>query len=170
MVAILPPLHPDRERALFELYAEVSGKPIGQGVGVLRDVIVAPTRMREADALWRSSSTFVASAWFEPFGFYGARRSKGGPPVEDFFGSAGAGRLAHTVVRQLEALQRHSVEWIFAWEYISLIPNETLKKSIELFATKMLTARERAMIERSPSGGRDTRHADPVRRGSVWAA
>jgi alkanesulfonate monooxygenase SsuD/methylene tetrahydromethanopterin reductase-like flavin-dependent oxidoreductase (luciferase family) len=47
VVAILPPLHPDRERALFELYAEVSGKPIGEGVGVLRDVIVADTELQE---------------------------------------------------------------------------------------------------------------------------
>ena len=140
VVAILPPLHPDRERALFELYAEVSGKPIGEGVGVLRDVIVADTD-EEADALWRSSSTFVASAWFEPFGFYqGLADPKGGPPVEDFMGTSLAlVGSPDTVVRQLEALQRRlPVEWIFAWEYISLIPNETLKKSIELFATKVL--------------------------------
>jgi alkanesulfonate monooxygenase SsuD/methylene tetrahydromethanopterin reductase-like flavin-dependent oxidoreductase (luciferase family) len=140
VVAILPPLHPDRERALFELYAKVSGKPIGEGVGVLRDVIVADTD-EEADALWRNASTFVASAWFEPFGFYqGLADPKGGPPIEDFFGTSLAlVGSPDTVVRQLEALQRRlPVEWIFAWEYISLIPNDTLKKSIELFATKVL--------------------------------
>ena len=140
VVAILPPLHPDRERQLFELYAEVSGKPVGVDVGVLRDVIVADTDA-EADALWRQSSTFVASTWFEPFGFYqGLADPKGGPPVEDFFGTSLAlVGSPDTVTRQLEALQRRlPVEWIFAWEYISLIPNETLKKSIELFATKVL--------------------------------
>src|SRR5258705_774123 len=62
VTAILPPLHPRRERALFELYAEVSGRPLGEGVGVLRDVIVADSD-DEAQALWRQSSTFVNKAW-----------------------------------------------------------------------------------------------------------
>ena len=36
VTAILPPLHPKRERALFELFAEESGRPLGEGIGVLR--------------------------------------------------------------------------------------------------------------------------------------
>ena len=137
---VAPCWFPRSEDELFELYAEVSGKPVGQGVGVLRDVIVADTD-EEANALWRNASTFVASAWFEPFGFYqGLADPKGGPPIEDFFATSLAlVGSPDAVVRQLEALQRRlPVEWIFAWEYISLIPNETLKKSIELFATKVL--------------------------------
>src|SRR5262249_9282604 len=43
VTAILPPLHPHVEEHLVRLYAEVSGRPPGDGVGVLRDVVIAPT-------------------------------------------------------------------------------------------------------------------------------
>jgi alkanesulfonate monooxygenase SsuD/methylene tetrahydromethanopterin reductase-like flavin-dependent oxidoreductase (luciferase family) len=140
VTAILPPLHPTRERALFELYAQVSGRPVGEGVGVLRDVIVADTD-EEAQALWRQSSTFVGATWFEPFGFYhGLADPDGGPPVEDFFATSLAlvGSV-DTVSRQLERLvKRLPAQWIFAWIYISLIDNAMLMRSIERFATKVL--------------------------------
>ncbi|HTO55242.1 MAG TPA: LLM class flavin-dependent oxidoreductase [Myxococcota bacterium] len=140
VTAILPPLHPKRERALFELYAEVSGRPLGDGVGVLRDVIVAATD-EEAQALWRQSSTFVGSTWFEPFGFYhGLADPDGGPPVEDFFATSLAlVGSPDTVTRQLEALQKRlPAQWIFAWIYISLIDNAKLMRTIESFATQVL--------------------------------
>src|SRR5207249_1955117 len=57
VTAILPPLHPSLEDRLVRLYAEVSGRPLGEGVGVLRDVIVAPTD-DEALALWGDSGAF----------------------------------------------------------------------------------------------------------------
>src|SRR5438093_4070966 len=38
VTAILPPLHPSLEDRLVRLYAEGSGKALGEGVGVLRDV------------------------------------------------------------------------------------------------------------------------------------
>jgi alkanesulfonate monooxygenase SsuD/methylene tetrahydromethanopterin reductase-like flavin-dependent oxidoreductase (luciferase family) len=140
VTAILPPLHPKRERALFELYAEVSGRPLGDGVGVLRDVIVADSD-EEAQALWRQSSTFVGAAWFEPFGFqHGLADPDGGPPADDPFahGLALVGSI-DTVTRQLESLKaRLPTQWIFAWNYISLIPNALQLKSIEQFWTKVL--------------------------------
>ena len=68
VTAILPPLHPKLERRLFEVYAETSGRPLGDGVGVLRDLVIAPTD-EEAYKLWRSSGAFCGAAWFEPFGF-----------------------------------------------------------------------------------------------------
>ena len=49
---ILPPMLPVYEDKLYDVYAEVSGKPSGQGMGVLRDVIIADTDA-EAMALWR---------------------------------------------------------------------------------------------------------------------
>jgi alkanesulfonate monooxygenase SsuD/methylene tetrahydromethanopterin reductase-like flavin-dependent oxidoreductase (luciferase family) len=140
VTAILPPLHPKRELALFELYAEVSGRPLGDGVGVLRDVIVADSD-EEAHALWRQSSTFVGASWFEPFGFYhGLADPDGGPPVEDFFATSLAlVGSPDTVSRQLEALVRRlPTQWIFAWNYISLIPNAIQLRSIERFWTKVL--------------------------------
>ncbi|HTO71381.1 MAG TPA: LLM class flavin-dependent oxidoreductase [Myxococcota bacterium] len=140
VTAVLPPLHPKRERALFELYAQVSGRPLGEGVGVLRDVIVADSDA-EAQALWRHASTFVASSWFEPFGFYhGLADPDGGPPAEDALadGLALVGS-PDTVTRQLEGLKKRlPTQWIFAWNYISLIPNALQLRSIERFWTHVL--------------------------------
>ncbi len=139
VTAILPPLHPVREQALFELYAEVSGKPLGQGIGVLRDVIIADTD-DEAQALWRDSSTFAGAAWFEPFGFSQGFAHPTTGELPDFMntGLALVG-TADTVTRQLETLlQRLPAQWIFAWTYIQLIPHAKLMKSIEQFWTKVL--------------------------------
>jgi alkanesulfonate monooxygenase SsuD/methylene tetrahydromethanopterin reductase-like flavin-dependent oxidoreductase (luciferase family) len=140
VTAVLPPLHPKRERALFELYAQVSGRPLGDGVGVLRDVIVADSDA-EAQELWRQSSTFVGASWFEPFGFFqGMSDPDDGSAVDDVLahGLALVGS-PDTVTRQLEALvKRLPTQWIFAWNYISLIPNAIQLKSIEQFWTKVL--------------------------------
>jgi alkanesulfonate monooxygenase SsuD/methylene tetrahydromethanopterin reductase-like flavin-dependent oxidoreductase (luciferase family) len=139
VTAILPPLHPIRERALFELYAKESGRPLGQGVGVLRDVIIADSDA-EAQALWRDSSTFVGQTWFEPFGF-----SQGYPhpttgAMPDFLGeSLALVGTADSVTRQLERLlARLPLAWLFAWQYIQLIPHATLLRSIEQLWTKVL--------------------------------
>ena len=55
VTAILPPLHPKRERALFDLYAAESGRPLGDGIGYLRDLIIADSDA-EARQLWNQSS------------------------------------------------------------------------------------------------------------------
>ena len=62
VTAVLPPLHPTLERRLFEVYAEVSGRPFGDGVGVLRDVVVADSD-EEAMALWSNSGAYCGAAW-----------------------------------------------------------------------------------------------------------
>ena len=49
---ILPPMLPAFEEKLYSVYAEVSGKTQGEGIGVLRDVIIADTD-EEARALWQ---------------------------------------------------------------------------------------------------------------------
>src|ERR1700730_1454975 len=54
---ILPPMLPVYEEKLYSVYSEVSGKPKGQDVGVLRDVIITDTD-EEAMALWRDSGQF----------------------------------------------------------------------------------------------------------------
>ena len=44
-----------------------------------------------------------------------------------------------TVTRQIEAMLSYlPVQWIFAWQYIGLIPHDKLMRSLELFATKVL--------------------------------
>ncbi len=140
VTAILPPLHPTLERQLFELYAEVSGKPLGEGIGVLRDVIIADTDER-ARALWADSAAFCGAAWFQPFGFSrGLIDPETGEPPSDLFadGLALVG-TADTVTRQLEhLLERLPAQWIFAWTYNGLIPHSALMPSIESFYRSVL--------------------------------
>jgi alkanesulfonate monooxygenase SsuD/methylene tetrahydromethanopterin reductase-like flavin-dependent oxidoreductase (luciferase family) len=139
VTAILPPLHPTLEDRLVRLYAEVSGKPSGEGVGVLRDVIVAPTD-DEAMALWAESGLFCGREWFEPCGFAKglADPVTGENPSLFETGLALVGSV-DTVTRQLERLRaRLPIRWLFAWTYNGLIPHQQLMWSIEAFATRVL--------------------------------
>jgi alkanesulfonate monooxygenase SsuD/methylene tetrahydromethanopterin reductase-like flavin-dependent oxidoreductase (luciferase family) len=141
VTAVLPPLHPLLERHLVDVYAETSGRPPGDGVAVLRDVVVAGTD-EEAMALWADGPLFGFSSWFQPFGF-----DKGLPhpetgEVPDFLeaGLALVGSV-DTVRRQLERLfERLPVRWVFAWEWNGLVPHRELMRSIELFATEVAPA------------------------------
>jgi alkanesulfonate monooxygenase SsuD/methylene tetrahydromethanopterin reductase-like flavin-dependent oxidoreductase (luciferase family) len=139
VTAILPPLHPNLEERLVRLYADVSGRPLGDGVGVLRDVVVAPTD-DEAMALWVDSGLFVGREWFEPFGFSKGLVDPATGETPSLFdnGLALVGSV-DTVTRQLEGLRaRLPVRWLFAWTYNGLIPHEHLLWSIEAFATRVL--------------------------------
>jgi alkanesulfonate monooxygenase SsuD/methylene tetrahydromethanopterin reductase-like flavin-dependent oxidoreductase (luciferase family) len=140
VTAILPPLHPTLESELFRIYAEESGRPLGDGVGILRDVIIADTD-EEAIALWGDSGAFCGAAWFAPFGFAkGLADPVTGAAPDDLFadGLALVGTV-DTVTRQLEALlARLPARWLFAWTYNGLVPHERLMHSIEAFATKVL--------------------------------
>src|SRR5690349_9360781 len=139
VTAILPPLHPKLEERLVRLYADVSGKPLGDGVGVLRDVVVAPTD-DAAMALWVDSGLFCGREWFEPFGFsQGLADPATGEAPSLFDSGLALVGSPDTVVRQLETLRaRLPVRWLFAWTYNVLIPHAPLMRSIELFATRVL--------------------------------
>jgi alkanesulfonate monooxygenase SsuD/methylene tetrahydromethanopterin reductase-like flavin-dependent oxidoreductase (luciferase family) len=140
VTAILPPLHPKTERRLVELYAEVSGKPPGEGIGVLRDVVVAGTD-EEAMALWHDSGAFCGSSWFAPFGFARGLADPDTGVVPDDLLDEGLGLVgtADSVCRQLERLtERLPVDWLFAWTYNGLVPHAKLMGSLELFATQVL--------------------------------
>jgi alkanesulfonate monooxygenase SsuD/methylene tetrahydromethanopterin reductase-like flavin-dependent oxidoreductase (luciferase family) len=138
ITAVLPPLFPALEDELTSLYAEVSGRPAGAGIGLLRDVVVADTD-EEAQALWRDSGAFVGAAWFEPFGFSKGMVDPATGIAPDIFGSSMAlVGSEETVTRQLEQLfERNPSRWIFAWTYNALIPHTKLMDSIERFATKI---------------------------------
>jgi alkanesulfonate monooxygenase SsuD/methylene tetrahydromethanopterin reductase-like flavin-dependent oxidoreductase (luciferase family) len=140
ITAVLPPLHPLRERALVELYAEVSGRPAGEGVAVLRDVVVAESD-EEALRLWADSGLFCGAAWFEPFGFGRGLEAPGGGGRPDLLGEGLALVGApDTVARQLETLRRRlPVQWLFAWTYNGLVPHDRLMRSIELFQTHVVS-------------------------------
>src|SRR5512135_3282441 len=134
VTAILPPLHPTLERRLFDLYAEVAGRPLGDGIGILRDVVIADTD-EEALALWRDSGAFCGAAWFEPFGFSkGLADPQTGATPDLMAESLLLVGSVDTVTRQLEALLRRlPTQWLFAWTYNGLIAHDTLMRSIEAF-------------------------------------
>jgi alkanesulfonate monooxygenase SsuD/methylene tetrahydromethanopterin reductase-like flavin-dependent oxidoreductase (luciferase family) len=139
VTAILPPLHPKLEKRLFKLYAETSGRRLGEGIGVLRDVVVADSDA-QALALWNDSGAFCGAAWFEPFGFSRGMADPDTGAMPDLFAeSLALVGSVDTVTRQLEKLlQRLPAQWLFGWTYNGLIPHGALMKSIEAFATKVL--------------------------------
>lgn len=147
VTAILAPVRPALEQQLYEVYREeaaAAGRELapGEGLGVLRDVIVADTD-EEAYALWRNSGAFVGAAWFEPFHFGDALidPETGERPTVPEMMEQGLMLVGSpdTVTRQIEAMLNYlPVQWIFAWQYIGLIPHDKLMRSLELFATKVL--------------------------------
>lgn len=142
VTAILPPMHEVHEKNLFEVYASASGRAFGDGLGMLRDIIIADTD-EEARQMWADSGKFAGEAWFVPFGFRrGMLDPKTGeaPTPEEAIakGYALVGTV-DTVTRSLEALKKKlPVNWIFGWMHNSLIPHEKMMRSLELFTTKVL--------------------------------
>lgn len=114
---------------------------LGEGMGLLRDVIVAPTD-EEALELYRHSGAFSGAAWFQPFGF-GRGLSAPGEPAVGVPEMLKRGLLLvgspATVIRQLDLLYAQCpIHYLVAWQYISLIPQAALTRSLELFATKVM--------------------------------
>jgi alkanesulfonate monooxygenase SsuD/methylene tetrahydromethanopterin reductase-like flavin-dependent oxidoreductase (luciferase family) len=142
VTAILPPMHATHEEKLFTLYAEVAGRPRGQGMGLLRDVIIADTEA-EAVQLWKDSGIFSGRAWFEPFGFRKGvvdPETGAAPTAEESIekGYALVGTV-DTVARTLERIRRRlPVDWLFCYTYNSLVPHAVLMKSIERFWTEVM--------------------------------
>ena len=142
VTAVLPPMHEKTEMRLSQLYAAESGRPLGDGVAFLRDILIADSDA-EADAMWRDSSRFVAETWFEPFGF---RRGMIDPDTGEYpspeemidKGYVLVGTV-DTVCRRMEDLMRRlPVQWIFAWTFNGLVPNAAILKSLELYQTRVL--------------------------------
>ncbi len=142
VTAILPPMHEKLERNLFEVYASASGRKLGDGMGLLRDIVIADTD-EEARQLWADSATFAGNAWFVPFGFRRGMLDPDtgeAPSAEEAIakGYALVGTV-DTVTRGLEALKKKlPIDWIFGWTHNTLVPHAKLMRSIELFYTKVL--------------------------------
>ncbi len=142
VTAILPPMHASHEEKLFSVYAEVSGRPRGEGMGLLRDVIIADSDV-EAIQLWKDSGIFSGRAWFEPFGFrQGVMDPMTGaaptPEQSIELGYALVGTV-DTVTRNLERIKRRvPVDWLFCYTYNALVPHAVLMKSIERFWTEVM--------------------------------
>ena len=105
----------------------MSGRKPGEGMGMLRDIIIADSD-EEARQLWVDSATFAGNAWFVPFGFRrGMLDPKTGeaPSTEEAIakGYALVGTV-DTVTRSLEALKKKlPVNWIFGWTHNTLVPH-----------------------------------------------
>lgn len=148
VMPVLAPVNAPLEKELFEVYvdeAKACGRDevLGDNMGVLRDVIVADTD-DEALALWVNAGVFVAEAWFSPFGFLEAIPEPGETrdditPQLFLDRSLALVGSVDTVTRQLERLlDRLPLKYLLAWQYVSLVPNDALCKSLDLFATKVL--------------------------------
>jgi alkanesulfonate monooxygenase SsuD/methylene tetrahydromethanopterin reductase-like flavin-dependent oxidoreductase (luciferase family) len=139
---VLPPMHPSVERQMVEIFAEESGRPLGEGIGVLRDVVIDDTD-DEAISLWRDGPVFCGAAWFAPFGFAKALEDPATGQALDGDGMLELGLAfvgtTDTVTGQLERLQaRLPVQWVFAWQYNGLVPHAKLMRSIERYATEVV--------------------------------
>ena len=141
--AVLPPLHPKLEERLIDAYQQVSGKPRGQGIGILRDIVIADSD-EEALQLWTDSGRYCGEQWFAPFHFGEGMLDP--DTGEDNFahenyldmGYALVGTV-DTVCRQMEALtKRLPVNWIFGWAYNGLLPHDKMMQTLELYATKVM--------------------------------
>ena len=147
VTAILPPMHLGLQNQLYDIYrdeAVLAGREPapGEGLGVLRDVLVADSD-EEAQALWGQGAAFCGAAWFAPFGFQRVLTEPGRTepltPQEMLENGMLLVGTVDTVSRQLERLLRDTpVRWLFAWTYIGLIPHDKIMRSLELFSTKVL--------------------------------
>ncbi|MGH2406186.1 MAG: LLM class flavin-dependent oxidoreductase, partial [bacterium] len=147
VTAILPPMYLALQNQLYDVYQEeaaIAGRALepGEGLGVLRDVVVANTD-EEALDLWANGPAFCLASWFAPFGFDKVLREPGvetPPTPRELMDNAmilvGS---PDTVSRQMETLLGQTpIKWMFAWTYNGLVPHEKLMRSLELFATKVL--------------------------------
>jgi alkanesulfonate monooxygenase SsuD/methylene tetrahydromethanopterin reductase-like flavin-dependent oxidoreductase (luciferase family) len=147
VTAILPPMHLALQNRLYEVYFEEAaqaGRSLapGEGLGVLRDVIVAETD-EEAMALWHNAGAFCGAAWFAPFHFGDVLREPGRTepikPEEMMEQGLLLVGTVDRVTRQMERLLATTpVRWLFAWTYNGLVPHTRILRSLELFATKVL--------------------------------
>ena len=147
VTAILPPMYESLQNRLYDVYQEEAsgiGRKLepGEGLGVLRDVVVADSD-EEALELWANGPAFCLASWFAPFGFDKVLREPGretSPTPQELMdnGMILVG-TPDTVTRQMETLVKQTpVRWLFAWTYNGLVPHDRLMRSLELFATKVL--------------------------------
>ena len=132
-------------RAAQEGAASVGRKlSFGQGVGLIREVIVADTDA-EALELARNAGNFIWNTFFEPFGFQAALMNPGedyktiAPTFENLIdrGLAIAGS-PDTVCRKLEKLFKVlPCEYFFNFMYNELLPQKAAMRCHELLTTRV---------------------------------
>ncbi len=146
VTAVLPPMRVETQNQLYELYREEAasvGRELapGEGLGVLRDVVIAETD-EEAQALWRRGGAFCGAAWFAPFHFgdvlidpQSGEQMTAQEMMNDGLLLVGS---VDTVRRQMQRMMDQTpVRWVFAWQYNGLIPHGALMKSIEWYQRRV---------------------------------
>jgi alkanesulfonate monooxygenase SsuD/methylene tetrahydromethanopterin reductase-like flavin-dependent oxidoreductase (luciferase family) len=140
---VLAPVNGPLEEFLYGVYHEEArnaGRDVqpGEGMGILRDVVVADTD-EQAWELWRQSGSFVGAAWFAPFGFGAATPLPGEDPrsvtpeVMHERGMMWVGS-PDTVRRQIrQTLDRLPLKYVMAWQYNGLIPRAEILHSLQLY-------------------------------------
>ena len=133
-------------RACQEGAAE-AGKNLefGQGVGIVREVIVADTD-EEAMALGKESGCFIWTKFFEPFGFNAAlmRLDEDYNTIPNTFESMVERGLTicgspDTVNRTFEELfKKLPAEYFWLYTYNELVPHKASMRSFELLTDKVL--------------------------------
>jgi alkanesulfonate monooxygenase SsuD/methylene tetrahydromethanopterin reductase-like flavin-dependent oxidoreductase (luciferase family) len=147
VTAILPPMYVGVQNQLYNVYQEEAasnGRTLGpgEGLGVLRDVVVADTD-EEALELWQNGGAFCGAAWFAPFGFWRGYTEPGREGMLSTEELMERGLILvgtpDSVSRQMEAMLKGTpIKWLFAWTYNGLIPHDKILRSLELFSTKVL--------------------------------
>jgi alkanesulfonate monooxygenase SsuD/methylene tetrahydromethanopterin reductase-like flavin-dependent oxidoreductase (luciferase family) len=147
VTAILPPMHFSMANRLYDVYQEeayTAGRKLesGEGLGLLRDVVVADTD-EEALNLWQQGGAFCGAAWFAPFGFWRGFTEPGTQEMLSVPEQLERGLVLvgspDTVSRQVETILKDTpMRWLFAWTYNGLIPHDKIMRSLELFKTKVL--------------------------------
>ena len=145
ITAILPPIYLQLQNQLYDIYREEAAKAgrtlaLGEGLGLLRDVVVADTD-EEAMELWGNSGAFCGAAWFAPFGFNKLLAPPGESLTPQDLMDRGMLLVGSpdTVSHQMETLLNDTpVRWLFAWTYNGLMPHDKIMRSLELFQTKVL--------------------------------
>ena len=147
ITAILPPMYPAMQNRLYEVYHEEAAacgrdlKP-GEGLGVLRDVLIADSEA-EAMETWYRTAAFCGGAWFAPFGFSEALREPGadrpmGPQEMKDNGLLFVGTVDDVKHQMQRMLDITPVSWIFMWQYNGLMTQPSILRNIEDFAEKIL--------------------------------
>lgn len=147
VTAILPPIHKTLQDELYRVYAEeaaICGRELaaGEGLGLLRDVLVADSET-EALELWAQGPAFCGAAWFAPFGFSSGLAEPGRTapltPQDMLDRDLILVGTVDSVRRQIERLlETTPMRWLFAWTYNGLVPHGKLMKSLDLFARQVL--------------------------------
>jgi len=116
----------------------------GQGMGILREVIVADTDA-EAMALASNAGAWIWTTFFEPFGFNAALMRPGEDPatIPNTFESMIDRGLTiagspDTVCRKLEALfKEFPAEYFWNYVYNEMLPHQASMRSHELLTEKV---------------------------------